>query len=122
MYLTKSDTLGIRVHPVLKAKFSIAIWFLDFSSVFNDFMQDYVREFELKHGVIPVKVNKETQYEIVTKLLWNKINKNLFEEISQDMQYKIITEDIGIQITRERYDELISHYPKTKKNITLYGD
>lgn len=95
MRLYKNDILTVRLNPILKSKFNIAIWFLSISEVLSRFIQDYVRDFEKQFWVIEVSVNKDTQYDIITKMYWVKIDK-------------------------QRFKRLIEAYPKTRKNTPMY--
>lgn len=96
----KTEQITIRVNPILKDKFIVAIWFLDISAVLLEFMQTYVREYE-KHILvakpIPTRTDKQWIYDIITKIH-------------------------GVKLSPERYDEMLSLYPKTKKNIAIYWD
>lgn len=60
-------------------------------------MQEIVREYEKQYWVIKVWANKQDQYDMITNMFWMEIEK-------------------------ERMDELKRCYPKTKKNIVIYGD
>lgn len=95
MRLYKNDSLTIRLNPILKSKFNIAIWFLWLSEVLNNMIQDYVRDYEKQFWVIPVSTNKSDQYDILTKMFWVKINQS-------------------------RFEELINSYPKSRKGIAIY--
>ena len=96
----KTENITIRVNPILKDKFFVSCWFLDISAVISQFMQDYVREYE-KHikdiKPIPVRTDLDWLYDLITKSYW-------------------------IKITREKFDELKSLYPKTRINRYIYGD
>lgn len=90
MKLYKSDTINIRVNWILKSKFEVAIWFLWVSDVFSAFMQDYVRNYEKEIGkTVPVWTDDSTLYNIITQIHWVKLSKS-------------------------KFDELKSYYPKTK--------
>jgi len=90
MKLYKSTSINIRVNDILKKKFEVAIGFLWISDVFSSFMQDYVRKFERETGkTIPVWTDDSTLYNIITQIHWVKLSKT-------------------------KFDELKSYYPKTK--------
>lgn len=95
----KTEQITIRVNPILKDKFSVAIWFLDISAVFSEFMQTYVREYEKNiWQPIPLRIDKQWTYDLITNVYW-------------------------IKITKERYDEILALYPKTRKqNRAIYWD
>ena len=95
--LQKNDNINIRCNSILKDKFIVAIWFNDISAVFTDFMQKTVREYEKNIAKIPVRTDKAWLYDLITKVYWIKINERTFYEI-------------------------LNFYPKTKKNIWIYGD
>ena len=95
MKLQKSDTITVRINPALKRKFEVAKWFLQLSDVIGILVQDYVREYERQYGIIPVSIDKNSQYDIVTKMYW-------------------------ISMTPDRFKELLSLYPKTKNNKAIY--
>lgn len=95
MRLHKKEALTFRLHPILKSKFNIAIWFLSITEVLWTFVQDYVREYEKESWIIEVTTSKDTQYDIVTKMYWVKLD-------------------------RKRFEELIEAYPKTRKGIAIY--
>jgi len=96
----KTEQITIRVNPVLKDKFMVSIWFLDVSAVITSFMQEKVREYE-EHinnmKPIPVRTDKQWLYDIITQIHW-------------------------LKITKEKYDEILALYPKTRKNIALYWE
>ena len=94
----KTEQITIRVNPILKDKFIVAIGFLDLSSVISAYMQMYVREFEEhlpKMKPVPVRTDKQGMYDLITTFY-------------------------GIKITKERFDELLALYPKTRKNVAIY--
>lgn len=97
MKLYKNDTITVRVNPILKAKFEVAIWFLWVSDSISYYMQNIIRDFEKQYWIIPTWADKNTQYDIITKMFWVKLSK-------------------------KRFEELLESYPKTKKNIAMYWD
>lgn len=97
MKTQKSDTITFRLNPALKRKFEVAKWFLHVSDILGLLVQDFVRDFEKQYWIIEVSLDKSSQYDIVTKMLW-------------------------INITRTRFDELWELYPKDRKNKAVYGN
>jgi hypothetical protein len=95
MKLYKTNSINVRVNPVLKKKFEVAIWFLWLSDVISAFMQDYVRDYENKMWkIIPVWIDDDSLYNIITQLH-------------------------GVKLSRSKFDELQSYYPKTRKDIYI---
>lgn len=97
MKTQKSDTITLRINPALKRKLEVAKGFLQLSEVISWLIQQYVREFEKQYGLIYVSVDKKTQYDIITKMY-------------------------GVALSPERFEELWDFYPKTRKDIAIYGD
>jgi hypothetical protein len=81
MKLQKTDTVTIRLNPWLKRKFQVAKGFLGASDVLGNLMQNYVREFEQQYWIISVSLDKDDQYDIVTKVFWVKLTKARFNEL-----------------------------------------
>lgn len=94
----KTEQITIRVNPILKDKFSVAIWFLDISAVFSEYMQTYIREYEKSiWQPIPTRIDKAWCYDLINNIYWIKISK-------------------------DRFDEIQAMIPKTRKNIAIYWD
>lgn len=92
MKLYKTDTINIKVNPILKKKFEVSIWFLWMSDVISAFMQKYVRDFEKDlWKPIPVSIDDSTAYNIITQIHW-------------------------VRLSKTKFDELKSYYPKTRKD------
>lgn len=92
----KTEQITIRVNPILKDKFIVAIWFLDLSAVLSEYMQTYIRKYEKDiWQKIPIRTDKQGAYDIITNLHWIKISK-------------------------ERYNSLSELYPKSRKDAVLY--
>lgn len=82
MWFKKTISLNIRVDPVLKRKFEIATVHTTMSSLINEFMHKYVREFERDTGtIIPVTSDDSIAYEYIKTVLGLKINDSEFEEL-----------------------------------------
>lgn len=95
--LQKNDNINVRCNSLLKDKFIVAIWFCSISDVFTAFMQDTVRKYEREFWKIPWRMDKQWLYDLITKTYWVKISERSFYEI-------------------------LNFYPKTKKNIWIYGE
>ncbi len=95
MKIQKSDTITVRLNPCLKQKLEVAKWFLNLSDIIWVLIQDYVRDFEKQYWVIPVSIDKNSQYDIVTKMYW-------------------------VKMSPERFDELLHIFPKVRNNIAVY--
>ena len=96
MKLYKNKLLTIRINPLLLDKFQVSVWFCDVSSVITQFMQQTVRDFEKQYWVIPVWTDLDTKYDILTKMFW-------------------------VKITKQEAEKLLKFYPKTRKDIHIYG-
>ena len=97
MKTVNDSQIVFKLPTPLKKKFNIATWFLDMSTVLQHYVQDYVREHEKQYWIIPIRWNKNDQYNIIAKMYW-------------------------MEIKEERMEELKKAYSKTRTGVGIYGN
>lgn len=118
MYMSnfyKEDTLTIRINPILKDKFQIAVWFAWISATINSFINNYVRDYEKQYWVIPIHLTNALKYDVLTKFFWIKINKKIYQELNFEETLNMINDKLGTNMNMEDLQSMISKYPKTRK-------
>lgn len=112
----KEDTLHVRINPILKTKFHIAVWFAWISATINSFINDYVRDYEKQYWVIPISLTNSIKYDVLTKFFWIKIDKKLYQNLSHEETLNLINDKLWTNMNIEDLESMIQKYPKTRKD------
>lgn len=111
----KEDTLNIRINPILKTKFHIAVWFAWISATLNSFINNFVRDYEKQYWIIPINLDNSLKYDVITKFFWIQLDKQLYKKMDHLWVLKLINEKLGSNMNYEDFESMISKYPKTRR-------
>lgn len=117
--LFKTDSLNIKMSPILKLKFHIATGQIWMSGIISNFIQNYVRDYEKQYWIIPVTLTNDIKYDVLTKFFWVQLDKQTYKKLSHESILNLVNQNLGTNLNLEEFQESLLKYPKTRKWIHI---
>lgn len=110
----KEDCLNLKINPILKLKFHIAIWFQGMSATITSFISDYVRDYEKQYGIIPITLTNDIKYDILTKFFGVQLDRQTYKKLNHQSILNLVNETLWVNLNIDEFSEILKIYPKTR--------